>query len=137
MSEENVRVMEWGLKENFKHFKVNFDFCFGGHLQYVKPFFAYDKHDLDMAYAFENEHQLQVFLERVWYDDMYCELEDTENSMDNWIVWKFVGENEVKKWPILHPKVKSTSIVCKGEKVLRQLYEIKIEPCIHVNLNRK
>jgi hypothetical protein len=132
----NEVVLEWGLKDNYKDLKENFNIRFGGHFRYISPFFAYNKDDMDMAYVFENEHELKVFLERVWYDDC-SDSDDMENSMSEWFVWKFIDEVDIKKWPTLHPNAKPTSIVCDGLRVFRERYEIKVEPCIYINLNRK
>jgi hypothetical protein len=135
MSEQPV--LECGLIENYKDVVRHFGSWFGGNFKYISPFVAYNKDDLDMMYVFGNEQQLKEFLEQVWYDDNYSDHDDMENSMSEWFVWKFIDEEDVKRWPTLYPNAILTKITCDNLKVFRVRYEIKIEPCIYVNINRK
>lgn len=134
MSNEETVVFENGLKENFKEFKENFSTQFTD-FNFVSPFFAYDIHDPDMAYAFYNEHDLKVFLERVWHDDNYSELDDIENSMDNWVITRFVPERFVKQYDSIYGDTKKTSITHKDKAVYRKQYKLSIEPCIYISLH--
>lgn len=134
MSEQPV--LECGLIENYKDVVRNFESWFGGNFKYISPFIAYNKDDLDMMYVFGNENQLKIFLESVWYD-RHTDDDDMENSLSEWFVWRFIDEEDIKKWPTLHTNSKPTSITCDDLKVFRERYEVKVEPCIYVSLNRK
>ncbi|AKC02690.1 hypothetical protein CPT_Stills62 [Bacillus phage Stills] len=129
-------VLECGLIENYKDLVRHFESWFGGDFKYISPFFAYNKDDMDMAYVFKNERELKIFLESVWYDH-HSDDNDIENPLSEWFIWKFIDEEDVKRWPQGHQKAKPTSITCDNLKVFRERYEVKVEPCIYIHLENK
>lgn len=126
---------ENGLKENWKEFMDDIQerVDLKGLADHEDIYFVYELGDPDTAYFFDSHSDLDDWLERRWHEDGYWERRDTEESMNDWKVWKLVTENDVKYFPSVFKKSKKTPMQDDGETIYRKLMPVSVEPAVVIS----